>query len=182
MTPNQKRERLAEIAATLRAVINPRGDIESVVVVVGSTDGEFVGIAANVCTERANEILVAAATRDGHVDHPIEPGVFGVDTATNVSIEDFSLACLRVNDGVALHRGHKMLLVTQSVQEDNGPVVFNGRLWVKVPHQIGDVFRVMLGNCYAGTYWVCLGSGHFVRTPREAALQYVADKGLIPHG
>jgi len=180
MTPEQKRERLAEISATLRAAINPRGDIEAVVVVVSTKDGEFVGIASNVCTERADAILNAAATRDGHVDHSTEPGVFEVDTATNVSIEDFSLACLRVNDGMALHRGHKMLLVAQQVREDNGPVVFNGRLWVKVPYQVGDVFKVMSGNKYSLTYWVCVSPGHFVMATREAALKYVASKEPIP--
>jgi hypothetical protein len=162
----RKRERLASIAAVLRANISPDDDAEAVVVVVSAKDGEFVGIASNVCTERANAILIAAATRDGHEDHPTEPGVLEVDTCSTVNVEHY-MHVHAMNDGIVLYDGHKMLLTAQEVRGDNGPVVRKSRSWVKQPYQVGDIYKVMSGHKYALTYWVCVSPSHFVMATRE---------------
>lgn len=41
-----------------------------VVVVTCTTEGDFVGVSANVDESRVEAILRAAATREEHVDHP----------------------------------------------------------------------------------------------------------------
>jgi hypothetical protein len=64
-----KREALAGLALGLRSQLAIGDDIE-IVVVVCTTDGEFVGVSANVSEERADEILCAAVVREDHVDHP----------------------------------------------------------------------------------------------------------------
>ena len=69
MPKTEKRKALAELALALREQLGVGDDIE-VVLVVSSTDGEFVGVSSNVPVERAEAIMRAACTRDDHQDHP----------------------------------------------------------------------------------------------------------------
>jgi len=69
MAAEQKRKSLAALAYELREQLNVGDDIE-IVLIVSSTDGEFVGVSANVPVERAEAIMRAASTRDEHQDHP----------------------------------------------------------------------------------------------------------------
>lgn len=64
-----KRKTLAELAFELRRQLAVGDDIE-IVVVLSTTDGELVGVSANVPKERAEAIMRAACTDCEHVDHP----------------------------------------------------------------------------------------------------------------
>jgi len=68
----RKREGLVAVAQELMKQLNPGNGIEAVVV-ISSTDGEFVGVQANVPLERAEAIMRAAATRSEHVEHTTPP-------------------------------------------------------------------------------------------------------------
>ena len=70
-TEQSKREALAQLAAAVRDQLEHGDDIE-IVVVTCSTDGEFVGVASTVSVDRTESILLAAATRDAHVDHLVK--------------------------------------------------------------------------------------------------------------
>lgn len=63
-----KREALANAALLLRDQLRP-GDGVEVVVVVSSTDGEYVAVSANVPNERAVAIMQAACAPVDHMQH-----------------------------------------------------------------------------------------------------------------
>lgn len=65
---NEKRKTMAELAGALRQQLDFGDDIE-LVVVVCSSDGEFVGVSSSVPLDRTEAILLAAATPDDHVNH-----------------------------------------------------------------------------------------------------------------
>ena len=67
---NEKRKTMAELAYALRQQLAIGDDIE-LVVVVSSTDGEFVGVSSSVPLQRTEAILIAAGTHDNHLNHQL---------------------------------------------------------------------------------------------------------------
>jgi hypothetical protein len=74
----KKRELLVRVSRALLELFQPESSIE-VVVVVSTVDGEFVGVSSNVGVDRVESILLAAAIREDHVDHPELADVEGIN-------------------------------------------------------------------------------------------------------
>lgn len=68
---NEKRKTMAELAYALRQQLLVGDDIE-LVVVICSSDGQFVGVSSSVPLERTEAILLAAGKpNNGRIEHPL---------------------------------------------------------------------------------------------------------------